>query len=323
MGFLDIRNVTKSYGQVEVLHRVDIAVEEASSWSSSALGLREVHASEHDRGAGRHLGRRDRHQGPRGERRPPVQAQHRDGVPKLRALPQHDCGPEHDLRAGNARRSKSDRDRALAEVASSSRSTTSSTASPASSPAASASAWQWAGRSSATPTSSSSTNRSQTSTPSSASTCVPRSRSSPEAQDHHRLRHPRPDRGDDAVHPHRRDEQGLRPAARHPQGNLRHPANVFVATFMGSPAMNIVPAKVVIRDGQPHAALTDADGTPSTSASPRTCVPGRAGTSSSAFARGDHRPRGADRKSANIVALRNRVTVTEPAGADTFVTMTL
>ncbi len=28
MGFLDIRNVTKSYGQVEVLHRVDIAVEE-------------------------------------------------------------------------------------------------------------------------------------------------------------------------------------------------------------------------------------------------------------------------------------------------------
>ena len=28
MGFLDIRNVTKSYGNVEVLHRVDIAVEE-------------------------------------------------------------------------------------------------------------------------------------------------------------------------------------------------------------------------------------------------------------------------------------------------------
>ena len=28
MGFLDIRNVTKSYGAVEVLHRVDIAVEE-------------------------------------------------------------------------------------------------------------------------------------------------------------------------------------------------------------------------------------------------------------------------------------------------------
>jgi multiple sugar transport system ATP-binding protein len=28
MGFLDIDNVTKSYGAVEVLHQVDIAVEE-------------------------------------------------------------------------------------------------------------------------------------------------------------------------------------------------------------------------------------------------------------------------------------------------------
>ena len=28
MGFLDINNVTKSYGAVEVLHKVDIAVEE-------------------------------------------------------------------------------------------------------------------------------------------------------------------------------------------------------------------------------------------------------------------------------------------------------
>jgi multiple sugar transport system ATP-binding protein len=36
MGFLDIDNVTKSYGAVEVLHRVDIEVEEGSSSSSSA-----------------------------------------------------------------------------------------------------------------------------------------------------------------------------------------------------------------------------------------------------------------------------------------------
>ena len=28
MGFLEIRNVTKSYGTVKVLHQVDIAVEE-------------------------------------------------------------------------------------------------------------------------------------------------------------------------------------------------------------------------------------------------------------------------------------------------------
>jgi multiple sugar transport system ATP-binding protein len=34
-------------------------------------------------------------------------------------------------------------------------------------------------------------------------------------------------------------------------------------------------------------------------------------------------PEGADRKSGNIQSLTNRVTVTEPAGSDTFVTMTL
>jgi multiple sugar transport system ATP-binding protein len=34
-------------------------------------------------------------------------------------------------------------------------------------------------------------------------------------------------------------------------------------------------------------------------------------------------PDGADRKSANVVALENRIVVTEPAGSDTFVTTTL
>ena len=44
----------------------------------------------------------------------------------------------------------------------------------------------------------------------------------PEAEDHHRLRHPRPDRGDDPVHPDRGDEQGPCPAAGHAEGDLRH-----------------------------------------------------------------------------------------------------
>ena len=33
------------------------------------------------------------------------------------------------------------------------------------------------------------------------------------------------------------------------------PANVYVATFMGSPAMNVLPAKVVVKDGVPHAQI--------------------------------------------------------------------
>ncbi|WP_374392714.1 ABC transporter ATP-binding protein [Tabrizicola sp.] len=103
------------------------------------------------------------------------------------------------------------------------------------------------------------------------------------------------------------------------------PANVFVATFMGSPAMNIVPATVVIEGGHPHAAVTDAEGLVQRL---RFSQPGLAKWEGKPILLGIRPeaitdPEGADRKSANIVALKNRVTVTEPAGADTFVTMTL
>jgi multiple sugar transport system ATP-binding protein len=103
------------------------------------------------------------------------------------------------------------------------------------------------------------------------------------------------------------------------------PANVFVATFMGSPAMNIIPAKVVVQNGIAQAEVTDAEGRP-------VCLPfgvrnmtawdGRdilLGIRPEAITD----PEGADRNSQNIQPLTNLVTVTEPAGADTFVTMTL
>ena len=103
------------------------------------------------------------------------------------------------------------------------------------------------------------------------------------------------------------------------------PANVFVATFMGSPAMNIVPAKIVLRDGTPHAALTDADGTPQHLRFSQPTLAAWEGRDILLGIRPEAitDPEGADRKSGNIVMLKNRVTVTEPAGADTFVTMTL
>jgi multiple sugar transport system ATP-binding protein len=103
------------------------------------------------------------------------------------------------------------------------------------------------------------------------------------------------------------------------------PANVFVATFMGSPAMNIMQAKVVVKGGTPHAEVTDSAGKP--------C---HLRFSQQNMAKWDGReillgirpeaitdPEGADRKSANVVSLSNEVGVTEPAGSDTFVTMTL
>jgi multiple sugar transport system ATP-binding protein len=103
------------------------------------------------------------------------------------------------------------------------------------------------------------------------------------------------------------------------------PANVFVATFMGSPAMNISPAKVVMQNGAPHAEIADAQGKACHLRFSQGSLAGWAGKEILLGIRPEAitDPEGADRKSGNIVALKNRVTVTEPAGADTFVTMTL
>ena len=59
------------------------------------------------------------------------------------------------------------------------------------------------------------------------------------------LRHPRPGRGDDDGRPHRRPPQRRAAASGVAGGAVRAPANVFVAGFIGSPAMNLVPAALV------------------------------------------------------------------------------
>jgi len=101
-----------------------------------------------------------------------------------------------------------------------------------------------------------------------------------------------------------------------------NPANMFVAGFMGSPSMNLFPAKVAIEQGTTVAKVALAGG----------------GTGSLPFAPGNEmaihdgrdiilgiRPEaitdedGADRKSKAIHRVETRVEVTEPAGSDTFV----
>jgi multiple sugar transport system ATP-binding protein len=103
------------------------------------------------------------------------------------------------------------------------------------------------------------------------------------------------------------------------------PANLFVATFMGSPAMNIIPARVVMRDGVPHAAITGAEDEPRELRFSQANLAAWEGREILLGIRPEAitDPEGADRKSNNIVALSNRVTVTEPAGSDTYVMMTL
>ena len=103
------------------------------------------------------------------------------------------------------------------------------------------------------------------------------------------------------------------------------PANVFVATFMGSPAMNILPARVALHEGAPCAKVHTSAGHPVLlpfSQPNLAAWEGREillGIRPEALTDID----GADRKSRNIALLTNRVEVTEPAGSDTFVTTTL
>jgi multiple sugar transport system ATP-binding protein len=101
------------------------------------------------------------------------------------------------------------------------------------------------------------------------------------------------------------------------------PANLFVATFMGSPAMNILPATIEMQNGAPHAVIQDADGALRALRLSQAGYAAQAGRPVLLGIRPEAvtDPEGADRKSGNIQRLANRVTVTEPAGADTFVTM--
>ncbi len=105
------------------------------------------------------------------------------------------------------------------------------------------------------------------------------------------------------------------------------PANLFVATFMGSPSMNVVSSKLVELNGALHAELAGAEGQTlhlrieDAPAAYRDYV-GRdvmLGIRPEAITD----PEGADRNAKNIQSLVNTVSVTEPAGADTFVSTTL
>ena len=110
-----------------------------------------------------------------------------------------------------------------------------------------------------------------------------------------------------------------------PQEIYDSPANIFVATFMGSPAMNVVPATVAIEAGKPFAVVALHDGALVSlpfSQDNLAAWDGREimlGIRPETITDED----AADRKSTNIAPMTNRITVTEPAGSDTFVTMTL
>ncbi|MCP5000070.1 MAG: sn-glycerol-3-phosphate ABC transporter ATP-binding protein UgpC [Hyphomicrobiales bacterium] len=101
-----------------------------------------------------------------------------------------------------------------------------------------------------------------------------------------------------------------------------NPANIFVAGFMGSPSMNLFPAKVQVENGAAAARIDLADGdTVSLPFAPGNTMSGYdtqeiiLGIRPEAITDED----GADRKSQAIHRIETRVEVTEPAGSDIFV----
>ena len=107
-----------------------------------------------------------------------------------------------------------------------------------------------------------------------------------------------------------------------PKEIYERPANIFVAGFMGSPSMNLFPADLVAEGSGLAARFPLADG--SLAALPfangSSALAGYAGRQIVLGLRPEAitDPAGADRDSQAIHTLDNRVEVTEPAGSDTF-----
>ena len=105
------------------------------------------------------------------------------------------------------------------------------------------------------------------------------------------------------------------------------PANLFVATFMGSPSMNLIPV-TVHAEGTGVVVAIDGDAGHSV----RLAVPDDTGglkafdgqrVTMGVRPEALTDPEGADQRSRHIEKLTSKVLVTEPAGSDTFVTTTI
>ena len=101
------------------------------------------------------------------------------------------------------------------------------------------------------------------------------------------------------------------------------PANLFVATFMGSPSMNLIPVKVRVDGADIFADTTDGRGAPVSLkfARPSDALRGYNGQTVTLGIRPEALTdvEGADHRSSHIEKVGSKVTVTEPAGSDTFV----
>jgi len=102
------------------------------------------------------------------------------------------------------------------------------------------------------------------------------------------------------------------------------PANLFVASFMGSPSMNLIPVQVVVEEGNLFVETENDLGADIRIrfANPSANLSSYAGRNVILGVRPEAitDPEGADRNSNNIEIIKNVIGVTEPAGSDTYVT---
>ncbi len=107
-----------------------------------------------------------------------------------------------------------------------------------------------------------------------------------------------------------------------PKEVYERPANMFVAGFMGSPSMNLFPAKVVVENDRAAARIAlDDDSTVTLPFPDQSAMAAHADRDVILGIRPEAitDPDGADRNSKSVHSLEARVEVTEPAGSDTFV----
>jgi multiple sugar transport system ATP-binding protein len=101
-----------------------------------------------------------------------------------------------------------------------------------------------------------------------------------------------------------------------------HPANMFVADFMGSPAMNLIPASVEKSGNDLRLSMPQRSGSPLTLALPEggSKIAKHAGGTVIFGIRPEALtdPDGADRTSSGVVTSECQIEVVEPAGSDTF-----
>ena len=105
------------------------------------------------------------------------------------------------------------------------------------------------------------------------------------------------------------------------------PANLFVATFMGSPSMNLIPVTLRVDGNAVYADTTDDQGGKISLAicEPSAAIKSHDGKTVTLGVRPEALTdvESADMRSTHIEKVQSTVTVTEPAGSDTFVATTI